>query len=147
MAKEFYATIIPIVMELHNQGLSLREIGRELEKRGIKPQINYGIGKWGPAQVRRALIRGQEEEERKANEKKEASAPKAPVVVSAPKAPVSRVPALPAVSPASKGPVSKTPATKAPTQKEPDPKITATNAPISKTPAAPSAHSGSAEFR
>lgn len=57
-AVEFYEPIIPIVLELHKQGKSLREIGRELQKRGIKPRINYPPGNWSAAQVRRALFRG-----------------------------------------------------------------------------------------
>lgn len=40
------------------QGLSLRAIGRELERRGIKPR--FGFPRWSAAQVRRVLIRGEE---------------------------------------------------------------------------------------
>src|ERR1035438_6745026 len=75
MAREFYAPIIPIVMELHNQGLSLRAIGRELDRRGIrtrqesssafmgvdadcKPIWDTTINRWSAAQVRRVLARG-----------------------------------------------------------------------------------------
>ena len=58
MAREFYEPIIPIVLELHAKGLSLRAIGRELEKRGIKPRIGYPPYRWAAAQVRRALLRG-----------------------------------------------------------------------------------------
>jgi hypothetical protein len=35
-AREFYASILPIVAELHRQGLSLRGIARELDKRGAE---------------------------------------------------------------------------------------------------------------
>lgn len=67
MAREFYAPIIPIVMELHSQGLSLRAIGRELDQRGIRTRIGCwytSIGgepqiiRWSAAQVRRVLARG-----------------------------------------------------------------------------------------
>jgi hypothetical protein len=54
VAREFYAPIIPIVMELHGQGLSLRAIGRDLDQRGIKPRYGYQAG-WNAAQVRRVL--------------------------------------------------------------------------------------------
>jgi hypothetical protein len=47
LASEFYAPIVPVVLELRRQGLS------ELEHRGIKPR--YGAGS---AQVRRILVRG-----------------------------------------------------------------------------------------
>ena len=86
----------------------MREIGYELEHRGIKPRINYGIGKWGPAQMRRALIRGQEEE--RAAEK--ASAPRSPIVTPAPKAPAAM-----AAAPAAKA--LPAPAVKPPDQKAP----------------------------
>jgi hypothetical protein len=33
LSREFYAPIIPIFMDLHNQGLSLRVMARELEQR------------------------------------------------------------------------------------------------------------------
>jgi hypothetical protein len=67
MAREFYAPIIPIVMELHGQGLSLRAIGRELDQRGIRTRIGCWytsisskprIIRWSAAQVRRVLARG-----------------------------------------------------------------------------------------
>ena len=57
LAREFYAPIIPVVMELHRQGMSLRAIARELESRGIKPRYGYQAG-WAAAQVRRVLTRG-----------------------------------------------------------------------------------------
>ena len=66
VANEFYAPIIPIVMELHGKGLSLRAIGRELDRRGIRTSVGHwcGPGKkqtiilWSAAQVRRVLARG-----------------------------------------------------------------------------------------
>jgi hypothetical protein len=57
MAHEFYEPIIPLVMELHHQGFSLRAIGRELEKRGISPRLGYSPGRWSAAQVRRVVCR------------------------------------------------------------------------------------------
>src|ERR1700690_858048 len=56
MAREFYAPIIPIVMELHGQGLSLRAIAAELERRKIKTR--YEWPRWSAAQVMRILARG-----------------------------------------------------------------------------------------
>ena len=56
LAREFYEPIIPVVMELHSQGLSLRAIARELEQRGIKPRQEFP--QWSAAQVRRILCRG-----------------------------------------------------------------------------------------
>src|SRR6478752_1631426 len=52
LAREFYAPIIPAVMELRRQGLSLRAIGRELERRGIKPR--FGFPRWSAAGPARA---------------------------------------------------------------------------------------------
>jgi GYF domain 2 len=67
MAQEFYAPIIPIVLELHGQGLSLRAIARELDQRKIRTRIGCyyksiwskrpRIIRWSAAQVRRVLIR------------------------------------------------------------------------------------------
>jgi hypothetical protein len=79
-AREFYAPLIPIVLDLHQQGLSLREIATELEERGIKPRLNYLTGTWAAAQVRRVLMRAAAmtptapvtEAEEKAEEKAEA---------------------------------------------------------------------------
>ena len=136
MAREFYAPIIPVVMELHNKGLSLREIGRELDRRGIRTRMvsthwftgvsddgellsDMEINKWGPAQVRRALIRGHEEERAAAT----ASATKSPIVIPAPKALVAKAAAAPAAK------ALPEPAPKAPDQK------------------APSAHTAPAKFR
>jgi hypothetical protein len=55
LAREFYAPLIPVVHELRNQGLSLRQIGRELEGRGVKARL--GWPRWSAAQVRRILLR------------------------------------------------------------------------------------------
>lgn len=55
-ARAFYAPIAPVVLELHRQKLSLREIARELEKRGIRPR-NGRPGGWSASQVRRVLLR------------------------------------------------------------------------------------------
>src|ERR1700683_2328355 len=55
LAREFNAPIVPIVVELRRQGLSLRAIAGELEQRGIKPR--HGAG-WSAAQVLRILKRG-----------------------------------------------------------------------------------------
>lgn len=68
-ADEFYAPIIPIVAELRRQGMSLRAIARELDRRGIRTRFDSwyeseGSGppkpriiRWNAAQVRRILIR------------------------------------------------------------------------------------------
>jgi hypothetical protein len=54
-AREFYAPIIPLVVKLQGQGLSLRAIARELDRQGIKPR--YGCAGWNAAGVRRVLVR------------------------------------------------------------------------------------------
>jgi hypothetical protein len=59
-AREFYAPIIPIVAELHRQGLSLREIARELDNRGIRTRQEWPH--WSATQVRRVLARALEAE-------------------------------------------------------------------------------------
>jgi hypothetical protein len=76
LAREFYAPIIPVVVELHRQGLSLRAIARELDRRGVRTrQVSkvefLGISpegglrwsdrqwiQWSATQVRRVLARG-----------------------------------------------------------------------------------------
>jgi hypothetical protein len=55
-AREFYAPLIPIVAELRRQGLSLRAIARELEKRGIKTRYEWPY--WNATQIKRILARG-----------------------------------------------------------------------------------------
>ena len=55
-ADAFYAPIIPIVLELREQGQLLRAIARELDRREIRTRCEYG--RWNAAQVRRVLIRG-----------------------------------------------------------------------------------------
>jgi GYF domain 2/Recombinase len=57
LAREFYAPIIPVVLELHGQGLSLRAIARELESRGIRPRYGGHQARWSAAQVRRVVAR------------------------------------------------------------------------------------------
>jgi hypothetical protein len=57
LAEEFYRDILPLVVELRRQGLSLRGIGRELDQRGIKPRFEYPGQRWSASQVRRLLIR------------------------------------------------------------------------------------------
>src|SRR5690348_14961442 len=60
-AREFYAGIIPIVVGLRKQGLSLRAIARELTARGI-PLRNWGTQvPWNPQQVNRVLARAEQE--------------------------------------------------------------------------------------
>jgi hypothetical protein len=55
LAREFYAPLLPLVAELRRQGLSLRAIARELEKRGLKSR--HGWTEWSATQVRRMLAR------------------------------------------------------------------------------------------
>src|SRR5580704_11884757 len=57
LAREFYAPIVPVVLDLRRQGLSLRAIAGELEVRGIKPRYGCQAG-WSAAQVKRILARG-----------------------------------------------------------------------------------------
>jgi hypothetical protein len=40
-SREFHAAVTPVVMELQRQGLSLRGIARELEKRGVLPRQEW----------------------------------------------------------------------------------------------------------
>jgi hypothetical protein len=69
LAREFYEPIIPIVLELRRQGLSLRQIARELDRRGIRTRQvgkyeSFGsdmeIIRWSAQQVRRVLARAAE---------------------------------------------------------------------------------------
>ncbi len=55
MAVEFYANITPVVAELRRQGLSLRAIAGELDRRGIKTRFQNGP--WTATQVSRLLAR------------------------------------------------------------------------------------------
>src|SRR5260221_1255953 len=41
MAREFYAPIIPVVVELRQRSLSLRQIARALEQRGTRPRMGW----------------------------------------------------------------------------------------------------------
>lgn len=54
-AAEFYAPILPLVVELRGQGLSLRQIAGELQRRGIPSR--YGFPRWHARQVARVLAR------------------------------------------------------------------------------------------
>jgi hypothetical protein len=56
-ARAFYAPILPVVAELHRQGLSLRQIARELDRRGVKTRFEYPGQRWSATQVRRVLAR------------------------------------------------------------------------------------------
>jgi hypothetical protein len=57
MAREWHAPIIPVVVELRQQGLSLRAIARELTARGV-PLRNWGTAiPWNAQQVKRVLAR------------------------------------------------------------------------------------------
>ena len=58
LAREFYAPILPMVAELHRQGLSLRAIARELDRRGIKTR--QGWERWSATQVKRVLAKTRE---------------------------------------------------------------------------------------
>jgi hypothetical protein len=64
LAREFYAPILPLVAELHRQGLSLRAIARELDRQGVKTRIQYPGQRWSATQVRRVLVRCRDEERR-----------------------------------------------------------------------------------
>ena len=56
-ADEFYRDIIPVVLALAEQGLSLRAIARELDRRGIKTRRKYPGQRWSAMQVKRILLR------------------------------------------------------------------------------------------
>jgi hypothetical protein len=57
LAREFYSPLLPIVLELHRAGKSLREIARELDRRGIKTRFEYPGQRWSAMQVKRVLAR------------------------------------------------------------------------------------------
>jgi hypothetical protein len=68
LAREFYEPIIPVVVELRRQGLSLRAIARELDRRGIRTRQvgkyeSFGsdmeIIRWSAQQVKRGPSRTQ----------------------------------------------------------------------------------------
>src|SRR5436190_1386780 len=79
-AREFYAPIIPIVVELRRKGLSLREIASELDRRGIRTrQVSKSrflgddrkggsrwseqeVIRWRATHVKRILIRARADE-------------------------------------------------------------------------------------
>jgi hypothetical protein len=48
-AREFYAPLLPLVAELRRQGLSLRAIARELDRRGVRTrQVGWVASVDGP---------------------------------------------------------------------------------------------------
>ena len=55
LAAGFYAPIIPIVVRLRGQGLSLCGIARKLERWGVRTR--RGLQRWDGTQVRRMLAR------------------------------------------------------------------------------------------
>jgi hypothetical protein len=55
LAEEFYAPLLEPVAELRRQGMSLRQIARELERRGIKSRQEWRH--WSATSVRRILAR------------------------------------------------------------------------------------------
>jgi hypothetical protein len=57
VAAEFYAPIIPVVVELRQQGLSLRAIARELTARGVPLRYMESLVPWSAQQVKRVLAR------------------------------------------------------------------------------------------
>jgi hypothetical protein len=50
LAEQFYAPVLPVVVELRQQGLSLRAIAKELDRRGIKTRYGTRTG-WLPVRV------------------------------------------------------------------------------------------------
>ena len=55
MAREFYAPLIPLALELQARGLSLGAIAREFTARAIPTR--QGFTTWRRTQVRRLLLR------------------------------------------------------------------------------------------
>jgi hypothetical protein len=55
LADEHYRPILPAVADLRRQGLSLRAIARELERRGVPTRHEFG--RWHARQVARILAR------------------------------------------------------------------------------------------
>ncbi len=55
LADDHYSPILPTVSDLRRQGLSLRAIARELERRGLPTR--HGFGRWHARQVARILTR------------------------------------------------------------------------------------------
>ena|SRR5712692_10361061 len=62
LAAEFYGPIIPVVAGLRRQGLSLRAIAAELDRRGVRLRYHGPDSKWSATQVRRVLARAAEAE-------------------------------------------------------------------------------------
>ncbi len=57
LADEFYRDIIPVVVDLRRQGLTLRAIAAELDRRGHRTRLAYQGQRWNPTQVSRLLAR------------------------------------------------------------------------------------------
>lgn len=55
LAAAFYGPLVPLVVELRRQGLSLRAIAAELERRGLPTR--QGFRRWSPVAVNRVLAR------------------------------------------------------------------------------------------
>lgn len=55
LAAEFYAPLITVMVGLRGEGLSLRAIARELERRGILSR--HGFPRWHARQVARVVAR------------------------------------------------------------------------------------------
>jgi hypothetical protein len=55
IALEFYSPLLPLVADLRRQGLSLRAIASELERRGLRTRQEWPH--WSATQVRRVLAR------------------------------------------------------------------------------------------
>lgn len=56
-ARVFYEPIIPVVVDLRRQGLSLRAIAHELDIRGVRMRLPRQGQRWSAQQVRRVLDR------------------------------------------------------------------------------------------
>ena len=69
LAREYYTPLAPIVTELRREGLSLRQIARELDARGVLTRMQADAAaaglvpspaRWDATQVRRVLLRAAE---------------------------------------------------------------------------------------
>ncbi|MBI1913607.1 MAG: recombinase family protein [Planctomycetes bacterium] len=56
-ARQFYAPLLELVLQLHRAGRSLRQIAAELDRRGVKTRAEYPGQRWSATQVRRVLAR------------------------------------------------------------------------------------------
>jgi hypothetical protein len=59
-AARFYDSLMPLVPDLRRQGMSLRAIARELDRRGIRTRME--LPHWSATQVARVLARGEASE-------------------------------------------------------------------------------------